>query len=148
MAQAEGLTLEITRRLPAAPAEVFRLFGEAGELEKWWGPAGFSVPAIDFDPRVGQGYRIEMQPPEGDSFSLTGEFRAVEPGARLSYTFVWEPPNPDDVETLVELSFRDLGDSTEVVLNQGKFKTEERLALHRDGWGDGFDKIEGLLALA
>ena len=71
-------------------------------------------------------YRIEMQPPEGDAFYLTGEFREVDPPARLAYTFVWEDPDPDDVETVVELSFRDLGESTEVAFTQGPFKTEAR----------------------
>jgi uncharacterized protein YndB with AHSA1/START domain len=47
-----------------------------------------------------------MQPPEGDSFYLTGEFREVDPPARLAYTFVWEDPDPDDVATLVVLEFR------------------------------------------
>ena len=140
---AEGdLSLEITRVLPAPPAAAWAAFTEPNELAKWWGPNGFSTPKIDFDPRVGGRYRIEMQPPEGDPFHLTGEFREVEPPGRLAYTFVWEPPDPDDVETLVTLLFRDLGESTEVGFTQGSFKTEERLALHRDGWGDGFDKLE------
>ena len=72
-----------------------------------------------------------MQPPDGGLFGLTGEFRDVDPPARLSYTFVWEDPDPDDAETLVVLSFRDLGGSTEVSLSQGPLKTEPRHALHR-----------------
>ncbi len=87
-----------------------------------------------------------MQPPEGDAFYLTGEFREVDPPTRLAYTFRWEDPDPDDVETLVDLSFRGLGESTEVVFAQGLFKTEARRALHRDGWTDGFNKLEGLLS--
>jgi uncharacterized protein YndB with AHSA1/START domain len=87
-----------------------------------------------------------MQPPAGDPFHLTGEFRTVDPPARLVYTFVWEPADPEDVETLVSLSFRDLGDSTEVVLTQGPFETGARHALHRDGWRDSFDKLERLVA--
>jgi uncharacterized protein YndB with AHSA1/START domain len=77
---------------------------------------------------------------------LTGEFREVDPPARLAYTFVWEQPDPDDVETQVGLSFRDLGESTEVAFTQGPFKTEARRALHRDGWTDGFDKLERLVS--
>ena len=146
MAEADGLTLEFKRVLPAAPPEVFRLFADPDELARWWGPAGFSVPSLDFNPVVGSRYRIEMQPPEGDAFHLTGEFREVDPPTRLSFTFVWEPPNPDDVETLVELSFRKNGDSTEVDFRQGMFKTEERRELHRDGWGDSFDKLKVLIA--
>jgi uncharacterized protein YndB with AHSA1/START domain len=145
-ARSGELTLEAKRVVPAAPAVVFRAFSAPDELAKWWGPEGFTAPSLEFDPRVGDSYRIEMQPPEGDPFYLTGEFREVEPPARLAYTFVWEDPDPDDVETLVELSFRDLGESTEVVFTQGPFKTEARLALHRDGWGDSFDKLELLIS--
>jgi len=137
-----GLTLEIKRVLPAPPAIVFRAFSASDELAEWWGPEGFSVPSLEFEPRAGAGYRIEMQPPEGDRFYLTGEFREVDPPAKLAYTFVWEDPDPDDVETTVELSFRDLGDSTEVALSQGAFKTDARRELHRNGWTDSFDKLE------
>jgi uncharacterized protein YndB with AHSA1/START domain len=87
-----------------------------------------------------------MQPPDGDAFELTGEFRAVDPPARLAYTFTWEPPDPDDVETLVDLSLDERGGTTKVVLFQGQFKTGERLALHRDGWSESFDKLERRLA--
>jgi uncharacterized protein YndB with AHSA1/START domain len=87
-----------------------------------------------------------MQPPEGDAFFLTGEFREVEPPARLVFTFVWEDPDPDDVETRVALAFRDLGDVTEVALTQGLFQTEARRALHRDGWTDSFDRLERLIS--
>ena len=145
-AQQGELTLETERIVPAARPVVFGAFTTAEELAEWWGPQGFTVASLDFEPRAGNRYRIEMQPPEGDSFHLVGEFREVDPPARLAYTFVWEPADPDDVETLVALSFRDLGDSTEVAFTQGAFKTEARLELHRDGWADSFDKLEQFLS--
>ena len=71
--------LELERLLPAARAVVFRAFSVSHQLARWWGPEGFVTPSLDFDPRVGASYRIEMQPPEGDPFHLTGEFREVDP---------------------------------------------------------------------
>ncbi len=139
-------TLEMKRVLPAAPSDVFAAFTDPNKLAKWWGPEGFTVPSLELDPRVGARYRIEMQPPEGDPFYLTGEFREVDPPVRLAYTFVYEDPDPDDVDTLVELSFRDLGGSTEVVFAQGPFKTAARRGLHRDGWTDSFDKLEQFIS--
>jgi uncharacterized protein YndB with AHSA1/START domain len=135
-------TLDLTRVLPAAPSVVFGAFSSPDELARWWGPHGFTVPSLEFAPRVGAGYRIEMQPPEGEPFYLTGDFREVDPPARLAFTFVYEDPDPDDVETLVELSFRDVGESTEVAFRQGPFKTEPRRELHRNGWTDSFDRLE------
>ncbi|MBD0282453.1 MAG: SRPBCC domain-containing protein [Thermoleophilaceae bacterium] len=145
-ARSGELSLDMGRLLPAARAVVFRAFSDRHQLAKWWGPEGFTAPSVEFDPRVGASYRIEMQPPEGDAFYLTGEFREVDPPARLAYTFAWEPPDPDDVETLVELSFRDLGRSTEVVLTQGPFKTEARRELHRNGWTESLQKLEQFIS--
>jgi uncharacterized protein YndB with AHSA1/START domain len=119
---------------------------EPSELSRWWGPKGFTVPEVEFEPRVGQSYRMAMQPPEGDVFHLHGEFREVDPPSRLSYSFRWDPPAPGDRETLVTLSLADSGAQTLVELTQGVFATEERLALHESGWTDSFEKLEGVLA--
>jgi uncharacterized protein YndB with AHSA1/START domain len=144
--RSDELMLAMERVLPAAPPVVFAAFSDADELAKWWGPKGFTTLSLEFRPRVGDSYRIEMQPPDGEPFHLIGEFREVDPPARLAFTFVWENPDPDDVETVASLSFRDRGGSTEVALTQGPFKTEARRALHRDGWTDSFDKLERLIA--
>jgi uncharacterized protein YndB with AHSA1/START domain len=146
VAQSGELALEMQRVLPAEPSVVFAALSEPNEFATWFGPQGFTIPSLDFVPRVGETYRVQMQPPDGDPFYLTGELREVDPPVRLAYTFVWEDPDPDDVETLVALSLRDLGGSTEVDFTQGTFKTEARRALHRDGWTDSFDKLEQLIS--
>lgn len=145
MVRPSEMAIEMKRVLPAAPSVVFAAFTDPGELAKWWGPEGFKVSSLDFDAKVGKSFRIEMQPPEGDPFTLTGVFREVEPPVRVAYTFVWEDPAPDDVETLVVLSLKDVGGATEVTFTQGLFKTETRRTLHRNGWGDGFNKLDRLL---
>jgi hypothetical protein len=62
------------------------------------------------------------------------------------YTFRWEEPDPDDRETVVDLSFRDLGDATDLALVQWGFATEARRALHVDGWTDSLDRLQGLMS--
>jgi len=137
--------LELTRALPASRPVVFAALTDPSSLTEWWGPEGFEIPDVRFEARVGKGYRIEMQPPGGAAFHLTGAFREVEPPVRLAYTFEWEEPDPDDVETLVTLTLRDLAGSTEVALAQGPFRTEPRRALHRDGWTESLTKLERYL---
>ena len=134
------------RVIRAPPVAVFAAFIDPGKLARWWGPSGFEIPRVDFDPRVGKPFRIEMQPPEGNVFHLSGEFLEVVPPARLSFTFAWEDPDPDDVANVATIQFRDLGGSTEVGLTQIPFRTEARLTLHRDGWSDSFDKLEKLIS--
>lgn len=137
-----GGSLAIERTLPAPRPLVFASFVDADELSAWWGPQGFTIPSVDLDLRRGGAYRIEMQPPEGDPFHLLGVFREIDPPARLSFTFVWEPPDPADVETVAEVSFRDLGEATEVLVRQGRFATDARRDLHHRGWNESLDKLE------
>ena len=141
----EGQWLRMTRVLPAGREEVWRAMTDPGMVPEWFGPKGFSSPGVEFEPRVGERFRIAMQPPDGDPFHLDGEFREVETPSRLSYTFLWDPPHPDDRETVVTLSLEEGGPETEVTFAQGEFATVERLELHRDGWSDSFDRLEELL---
>ena len=87
-----------------------------------------------------------MQPPDGDRFHVSGEFREIDPPSSLAYTFRWDEPTPDDRETLVSLTLDVAGAGTELALRQGRFATDERLALHRGGWSDSLDTLSALLA--
>ncbi|MGP4001489.1 SRPBCC family protein [Streptomyces sp. 8N706] len=143
------LRLRMERVLRAPRSAVFRALTEPQELAMWWGPDGFTIPRVESDLRPGGGYRIAMQPPEGDLFHLVGEFLDVDPPERLSYTFRWEEPDPEDRETVVTLSLRDLGStSTELALAQGDFATERRQALHDEGWTQALDKLEDHMSSA
>jgi uncharacterized protein YndB with AHSA1/START domain len=142
---AAELTLHLERALPAPRPLVFSMHAEPTLLAQWWGPAGFSTPSVELDLRVGGRYRIAMQPPEGEHFFVSGEFREVDQVARLAYTFRWEPPDPDDRETLVTFSLRDLGESTALTVDQGPFATEARRALHEHGWTESLDRLQELI---
>jgi hypothetical protein len=63
----------------------------------------------------------------------------------LSYTFRYEDPDPDDRETVVDFSLRDLGESTELSVDQGPFLTESRRALHTQGWTETIDRLHELV---
>jgi uncharacterized protein YndB with AHSA1/START domain len=141
----ERLTLEIGRVFSVGPERAFAALTDSDLLARWWGPDGFTIPALDWRPEPGEGYRIKMQPPEGDAFDLVGEFREIDPPRQLEFTFIWEDPDPDDLETVASLELLDLHGSTELTLTQTPCKTEGRRALHRDGWSDSFDKLERLL---
>lgn len=146
MAAPGNLDLHLSRSFPAPPERVYGALTEPRELARWWGPKGFAVLDIDFDPEVGRRYRITMQPPEGDAFHLSGEFVEVDPPSRLAFTFLWDPPDPDDRETVATLSLEDLGESTGLTLNQSGFLTEDRLALHRDGWTESLERLGRLIS--
>jgi len=145
--QRTGTRLHLEKILAAPQERVFAAFVDSERLRRWWGPAGFIVPRLQFDAVQGTDYRIVMQPPDGDVFHIRGTFRAVEEPRRLIFTFIYEEPDPDDQETLVTLTFEPTDLGTRVILDQGPFKTLARLELHRDGWMETLERFERSLAL-
>ena len=140
-----GFTLRQELAFDAPLERVFAALTEPTELAKWWGPHGFTTPEIDLELRAGGSYRFTMQPPDGEAFHLSGDFLDVHRPSRLSYTFRWDEPDPDDRETVVVLSLESVGGATRVSLSQGEFATEGRLELHRSGWTDSFEKLDEVL---
>lgn len=140
--QPSGARLHLEKTLAVPPERVFAAFVDAEQLRRWWGPAGFTVPTLQVDAVEGGDYRLVMQPPEGDVFHIRGTFRAVEPSRRLSFTFVYEEPEPDDQETLVTVTFERTDRGVRVILDQAPFKTPARLELHRAGWTETLARLE------
>ena len=135
------IELRLSRSLPAPRTRVWEALVDPEQVARWWGPAGFTTSVDELDVRVGGGYRFRMQPPDGEAFHLAGEFLAVEPAERLSYTFRWEPPDPDDQETVATLTLAGDGDSSRIELVLGPFRTEARRELHDAGWSDTLDRL-------
>jgi uncharacterized protein YndB with AHSA1/START domain len=142
------LIFELSRIVEASPQRVFEAMTDPEQVAQWWGPEGFTCPEVILDARVGGGYRIAMQPPEGDLFHLAGEYLEVQPPTRLAYTFRWEPPDPDDRETVARLALNARDGATEVALTQGPFATTARRELHRSGWTDTLARLANHLAPA
>lgn len=133
---APELTFQLSRVLERPPQRVFEAMTDGEQVAEWWGPEGFTCSEATLDARLGGAYQIAMQPPVGELFHLVGEYIEVHPPFRLAYTFRWEPPDPDDRETVVRAALHARDDATEVKLTQGPFATEARRNLHQAGWSE------------
>ncbi len=138
---AAEITVKLSSSVQAPPQRVFEAMTDPNQVAEWWGPEGFSCPEVTLEVRVGGAYRIAMQPPEGELFHLVGEYVEVSPPSHLAYTFRWEPPDPDDRETVARLELRERDGATEIELTQGPFATEARRELHQAGWTDSLARL-------
>ncbi|HMD44091.1 MAG TPA: SRPBCC domain-containing protein [Candidatus Acidoferrum sp.] len=124
--------LEIKHVCPAPRERVFRAWTEAKNLGIWFHPsADHSTVISQLDLRVGGKLRVEMHHKNGEVHTLKGVFKTIRPVEKLAFTWAWEP---DGVETLATLEFRDLGASTEIYLVHGNFPTIEERDKHNHGW--------------
>ena len=139
------ITLNLRRIFKAPRKKVFRAWTDPEELKKWWGPEGYATPSAEVDLRVGGKYRLGMRKlPDGEIFYLSGIYREVRPPERLVYTWRWEA-QPEHGETLVTVEFREVGDSTEVVLTNERFPTEKARDDHNRRWSGCLDRLAKLL---
>jgi uncharacterized protein YndB with AHSA1/START domain len=86
---------------------------------------------------------------KGETHTVVGEYREIQPPERLVYTWSWES-NPDEMAgsmgTLVTVEFRDDGGATEVLLTHSGFANEEIRDLHAHGWDACISNLERYLS--
>lgn len=126
--------LELDRTFAASPERVFAAWTQPEELKQWFAPSPDTKnPVVDVDLRVGGRYRIVMESPTGDRYTVSGEFKEVSRPDKLAYTWSWEHEPKE--ETLVTVTFHAApGQGTRMKLVHERFATEESRNKHEEGW--------------
>ena len=136
--------VELKRVFTAPRARVFKAWTDPGELKQWIAPSDdFSTPIVEVDLRVGKSYRIGMKAPDGAMYIAIGTYREIVPPTKLVFTWSWE--GGEMGETLVTVEFRDMGDSTEVILKHEMFPDENTRDRHNSGWNGCLGRLEKAL---
>ena len=139
--------LVVERIFDAPRSLVFRAWIEPQHLFHWFGPRGFTVPSYTLDPRPGGGWRCCMVSPDGSEHWVRGVFREVLEPERLAFT--WAHENADGTlghETLITVTFADLGGKTGLTLRQETFESVEARNDHRNGWNSAIECLAEYLA--
>jgi uncharacterized protein YndB with AHSA1/START domain len=75
-----------------------------------------------------------------------GVFREIVEPSLLSFTFAWDEEGERGLETLVTLTFADLGSKTLFTLHQTPFQSDGERDGHGEGWNSTLDRLEEALA--
>jgi len=138
---AENTSVQLARTIAAPRDRVFDAWTDPEQMMQWWGRGpGMTVPAAEVDLREGGRYRIVMRG-EGLDTAAVGTFLEVNPPGRLVYSFHWEPDLVGAGDSLVTVEFRDLGQSTEVLLTHDGFEEPGVRGFHGVGWTVSFDRL-------
>lgn len=77
-----------------------------------------------------------------------GVFRQIVEPSLLSFTFAWDEEGERGLETLVTLTFEDLGGRTRFTLRQAPFQSAGERDGHGEGWSSTLDRLQEALASA
>jgi uncharacterized protein YndB with AHSA1/START domain len=133
--------LVVTRTYAAPRERVFKAWTDAGQLSRWFSPTDDYTTKAQVDLRVGGAYRIEITHSGGNTHTVIGTYREINPPSRLSFTWNWEG-SPAAVDTLVTIDFAAAGDSTLVTMTHEKLPTLESREQHEKGWIGCMSRLE------
>jgi len=147
MADAEKLSVEIKRFIKAPRERVYAAWTDPTQLKKWFGPENVKTRDLIADVRVGGQFRWDCTDPEGKDVTISGEYRELQPGRKIVFT--WRLEEDEDwknLSSLVTVEFFDREGGTELRLTHENLPTEPSRDDHEQGWKSVVDKLEKFLS--
>ncbi len=152
-AELVGTTIEIVRVFDAPGELVFQTWIDPLHIARWFGPAGFTVPHCELDPRPGGKLLVHMQAPDGEIYPTNGIFEELNPPERLVITTT-AFENDAGVPALVvrhTVTFVEQGGKTRMTMHSAVVKAspdvEQALAGMEQGWSESFAKLDAYLSI-
>src|SRR5204863_5531091 len=140
MAEAEKFSLEIKHFIKAPRDRVYAAWTDPAQLKKWFGPEDVQTRDLIADVRVGGQFRWECTDPEGKEVTISGEYRELQTGKKIVFTWKHEA-NEDwkNQSSLVTVELVDCEGGTEVRLTHENLPTEPSRDDHKQGWKSVLD---------
>jgi len=147
MSQREDLSLEIKRLIKAPRERVYAAWTDPVQLRQWFGPENVQTRNLIVDARVGGEFRWDLVNSEGENMTMRGEYRELQPGKKIVFTWQWE----DDEDwqnhiSIVTVELYDREGDTELRLTHEQLPNEESRGGHTRGWNSALDKFEKLFS--
>src|SRR5690242_7212151 len=143
-------TLRLVRVFDAPRERVFAAWTDPDQFMQWMCPPGYGLDSCEFDVRPGGVWRAHGYKPGNEHFAKSGVYLEVRPPERLVFTWAHHADDSYESarghETTVELTFRAIGNKTELTLVHGPFGDQPNLDSHHAGWLGCFDKLSDFIA--
>ena len=139
--------LVLTRELKAPRERVFAAWTDVEQASRWWVPQDCTLLSCKMDVRAGGGWHRRMRVPDGGVIAKWGEYREVVAPERLVFTYITEYADGNvDPETLVTVTFEDLGGRTRLTLRHERFWSEAAKVSHTGGWTGALERLVAFAA--
>jgi uncharacterized protein YndB with AHSA1/START domain len=139
--------LVVTRILNAPRPLVFKAWTDPEQVARWWGPQGFVTTLCEMNIQPGGAYRVGMRSPQGTHHVKRGVYREIVEPERIVFTYAWEDAEGrPGHETLVTVTFAELGTKTKLTLHQATFENISARDSHQVGWTSCLERFAEYLA--
>jgi len=141
--------LELSRELKAPRERVFAAWTDPEKAARWWVPQDCELASCKMDVRAGGGWHRRLRVPGGGIIAKWGEYREVVAPERLVFTYNTQYADGTvDPETLVTVTFEDLGGRTRLTLRHERFWSEPARISHTGGWTGSLNKLIQFISAA
>jgi uncharacterized protein YndB with AHSA1/START domain len=137
----------ITRIFDAPRELVFKAWTDPEMRARWFGPKGFTATVHENDARTGGAYHFHMRAPNYDNH-WHGTYREVVVPERLVFTWPKTPRHPEVTDTIVTVTFEDVGRKTRLTLRHATFQTVAQRDDHNGGWNSTLDRLAEYIVTA
>ncbi len=138
--------LEIKRLMKASRERVYAAWTDPEQLQQWFGPAKVRTRALEADVRVGGKFRWDITSPEGEEMTVEGEYRELEPGRKIVFSWQWQEDEEwEGYLSIVTVELEETDKGTEVRLRHESLPSEKSRQGHTEGWNSVLDKLEEYL---
>jgi uncharacterized protein YndB with AHSA1/START domain len=142
----ETTSLQVKRLIRAPRDRVYAAWTDPAQLKQWFGPENVQTHELVAEARVGGKFRWDLTNSEGEKMTCRGEYRELQPGKKIVFTWKWDDDETWENHTsvvTVELSDREGG--TELLLTHEQLPNEQSRDGHTRGWNSALDKLENFL---
>jgi uncharacterized protein YndB with AHSA1/START domain len=146
-AKRDKTSLEIRRFIKAPRDRVYPAWTDPAQLKKWFGPENVQTRNLIADVRLGGQFRWGCTDLEGKEVTISGEYRELQPGKKIIFT--WRLEEDEDWKnhtSIVTVEFFDRVGGTELRLTHTKLPNEASRDDHTQGWESVLDKLERFLS--
>jgi uncharacterized protein YndB with AHSA1/START domain len=134
---------EVRRLLAASPAKVFAAFAEASLVSRWLTPSpDVALTVLEFDFRVGGGYRFAYSVPGRATMVVNGVYRTIEPLSTIVFSWNIEPPDEHaGVRSEVTITLTPRGTGTDLHIRHEQLTAPGAAERHAAGWHGAVEQL-------
>lgn len=144
MSNEQETNIQLSKSFPASKHELYNAWTSPEELKQWWRPMNKQL--LEVENNITQGGKVKYL--FEDDLKIAGEYKEVEEGNRLVYSWNWEHPEESlhKGEYLLTVTFNEDGNGSQLEITQENFKEEHAIKPHQSGWEEMLQNLSDHLA--